>query len=513
MSTNGTEVSLSNDLPRLLKCSVGVVVTFGIIFANLIIIIALLHSRKYLSRQTRSFLLNVALVDFLTGICIVPPLTVVEISNNANSYAKFFYLYWLTVGGLLVNARVLALVVVALDRYLAICHPIRYPDLLAFSRARLSLMLSWGLAFAMALPQLVVFSTELGQQPQNTTEITHQPHDWTYTTSPVLRGILVFMFFLRFVFPLTLMLVISILAFRVAIESNEGFRNGVLKVKEPDVQTNNEEKPPKSANHPHRRHGLAPNKITLMRIHRGNYMAEGTKDLFAQLPGTHRSLSRRTALLPNVSLGGSRSSGHPFDSSRSLLRTTSAPTHSKVQETSKENTSGTSTARKAAHSDVSLTPDSERTGESENTSTESQSHQRVAWWRSTRSHTPSFGFKFPHKKLKDLGSMIPFTTLLVALLIFSLPYQILRVLKALWFPLDLPNEVYAHLFWLACTNALINPVILTFWSSACRAKVLHLISCGRFRHNQAAIKRLIIASFGTANLPYGRQVHPQMLSD
>ncbi|VDK33835.1 unnamed protein product [Taenia asiatica] len=507
MSTNSTEVSLSNDPPRLLKCSVGVIVTFSIIFENLIIIVALLHSRKYLARQTRIFLLNVALVDLLTGLCIVPPLTVVEISNNVNAYAKFFYLYWLTVGGLLVNARVLALVVVALDRYLAICHPIRYPDLLAFSRARLSLILSWGLAVALILPQLAVFSTELVQQSQNITEITHQPHDWTYTTSPALRGILVLMFFLRFVCPLTLTFVINILAFRVAVESNAGFRNGVLKIREPDVQANNEGKPPKSANCTHRPHGLTSNKITLMRIHRGNYMAEGTKDLFAQLPGTHRSLSRRAAVLPNIGLAGSHSFEPPFDSSRSVPRITSGSTCSKMQETSRENNTSTSAVRKAANSDASITPDSE------NTSTESQSNQRVAWWRSTQSNTASFGFKFHHKKLKDLGSMIPFTILLVAFLIFSLPYQILQVLKALWLRLDLPNEVYAHLYWLACTNALINPVILTFWSSACRAKVLHLISCGRFRHNQAAIKRLIIASFGTANLPYGRQVHPQMLGD
>ncbi|KAL5104435.1 Alpha-1A adrenergic receptor [Taenia crassiceps] len=507
MSTNGTEVSLYNDLPRLLKCSFGVIITFSIIFENLIIIVALLHSKKYLARQTRIFLLNVALIDFLTGLCIVPPLTVVEISNNANAYARFFYFYWLTVGGLLVNARVLALVVVALDRYLAICHSIRYPDLLAFSRARLSLMLSWGLAVAMLLPQLAVFSTELTHQSQNVTEITHQPHDWTYTTSPALRGILVFMFFLRFLFPLALAFVINILAFRVAVESNAGFRNGVLKVKEPDVQINNEEKPPRSTNSTHRSHGLAPNKITLMRIHRGNYMAEGTKDLFAQLPGTHRSLSRRTAVLPNLGLTGLHSLEHPFDSSRSAPQITSGTTHSKMQETSRTRNTSTSIERKAANSDASITPDSE------NTSTESQSNQRVAWWRSTRSHTASFRFKFHHKKLKDLGSMIPFTILLVAFLIFSLPYHILQVLKALWLRLDLPNEVYAHLYWLACTNALINPVILTFWSTACRAKVLHFISCGRFRHNQAAIKRLIIASFGTANLPYGRQVHPQILGD
>ncbi|VDM20255.1 unnamed protein product [Hydatigera taeniaeformis] len=507
MSTNGTEVTLSNDLPRLLKCSVGVIITSSIIFENLIIIVALLHSKKYLARQTRIFLFNVAVVDLLTGLCIVPALTVVEISNNAYAYAKFFYLYWLTVGGLLVNARVLALVLVALDRYLAICHPIRYPDLLAFSRARLSLMLSWGLAVFMPLPQLAIFSMELVQRSPNATETSLQPHDWTYTTSPALRGLLVFMFFFRFVFPLALTIVVNILAFRVAVESNAGFRNGVLKVKEPDIQTNNEATPPKMPNSIHRPHSLAPNKITVMRIHRGNYMTEGTKDLFAQLPGTHRSLSRRTAVLPNLSLVGSHSAENPLDSGRSLSRINSGTTPSKLQETFKETNSSTSTVRKPPNSDASITPDSE------NTSTESQSNQKVAWWRSTRSHTPSFRFKFHHKRLKDLGSMIPFTILLFAFLIFSLPYHILQALKALWSRLDLSNEVHAYLYWLTCTNALINPVILTFWSSACRAKVLHLISCGRFHPNQAAIKRLIIASFGTANLPYGRQVHPQMLGE
>lgn len=499
MSTNTT---LQYDLPWLLKCSIGAAFTLGILIEGLVIFIALIRSKKYLARPTRIFLLNVTIVDLLTGIFIVPPLTVIEISAHSKIFNQFFYLYWLTIGGLLLNARVLALVFVALDRYLAICHPIRYSNLLTFSRARLGLILAWGLALALLLPQLAVFTTELVGLPRNVTEAPIQPYDWSYTTSSALRGILVFMFFIRFVFPIAVTFVIDVLALRIAIESSSGFRQGVLRVKEPDASAKTDENYSGCPNNSYRPRAIGNKRTTLMRIHRGNYMTEGTKDLFAQLPGTNRSLSRRTAVLPNLSFTSTHSSE---PGSKSLSSNDLEINRPRFQGGDKERT-----AAAAIRKVVTPSPDSDKSLECESTSQESQSQHRVAWWRSSRTESR---FKFHRKKSKDLGSLIPFTLLLAAFVLFSFPYQCLQVFRALWSRLSLPSEVIAHLYWLACANALVNPVILTFWSSACRAKVLHLISCGRFHHNQAAIKRLIIASFGTANLPYGRQVHPQLNSE
>nr|CDS27418.1 Amine G protein-coupled receptor [Hymenolepis microstoma] len=499
MSANTT---IQYDLPRLLKCSIGVAFTLGILVEGLIIFVALIRSKKYLARPTLIFLLNLAAVDLLTGIFIVPPLTVIEISAQSRIFNRFFYLYWLTIGGLLWNARILALVSVALDRYLAICHPIRYSNLLTFSRARLGLILAWGLALALLLPQLAIFTTELVGLPRNVTEAPIQPYDWSYTTSSASRGILVFMFFIRFVFPITVTFVIDVLALRIVIESSSGFRQGVLRVKEPDADKKNIEKHNMHPNNSRRPKAIRNKRPILMRIHRGNYMTEGTKELFAQLPGTNRSLGRRTAVLPNLSL---TSTTHSSESdSKSLSNNNVETNRPGPQGGDKERTPAP--VRKA----VISFPDGEKSLECENANQESQSQRRVAWWRSSETVSR---FKLHRKKLKDLGSLIPFTILLAVFVLFSLPYQCLQVLKALWSKFSLPSEVIAHLYWLACANALVNPVILTFWSSACRAKVLHLISCGRFHHKQAAIKRLIIASFGTANLPYGRQVHPQLNSE
>ncbi|VDO10850.1 unnamed protein product [Rodentolepis nana] len=500
MSTNTT---IQYDLPRLLKCSIGVAFTLGILVEGLIIFVALIRSKKYLARPTLIFLLNLAAVDLLTGIFIVPPLTVTEVSAHSRIFNRFFYLYWLTIGGLLLNARILALLFVALDRYLAICHPIRYSNLLTFSRARLGLILAWGLALALLLPQLAIFSTELVGLPRNVTEAPIQPYDWFYTTSSALRGILVFMFFIRFVFPITVAFVIDVLALRIVIESSSGFRQGVLRVKESDADKKNVEKHNMRPYNSHRLKAIRNKGPILMRIHRGNYMTEGTKELFAQLPGTNRSLGRRTAVLPNLSL---TSTTHSSESdSKSLSNNNAETIRPEPQGGDKERTAE-APVRKA----VISFPDSDKTLECESANQESQSHRRIAWWRSSQAVSR---FKLHRKKLKDLGSLIPFTILLAVFVLFSLPYQCLHVLKALWSKFSLPSEVIAHLYWLACANALVNPVILTFWSSACRAKVLHLITCGRFHHKQAAIKRLIIASFGTANLPYGRQVHPQMNSE
>lgn len=515
MSANSTEISLSQDLPRLLRCSVGAVFIFGILVENLIIIVAILHSKKYLARQTRIFLLNVTIIDLLTGLLIVPPLILIETFNNAKIFTRYFYFYWIIIGGLLLNARVLALLLVGLDRYLAICQPIRYSNLLTFSRSRLSLVIIWCLALALIIPRLAVFSVEFVEHSGNATELTQQPVDWTYTTSKALRGLLVFMFFLRFAFPLSLILVLSVLAFRVAVTSSEGFRQGILKVREPEIQPSNEEKHRKDTNNTNRSRNLGPRKIALMRIHRGNYMNEGTKDLFAQLPKANRSLSRRTAVLPNINPARSHSRDTSSKSSQVITQNKNEQNHMTNQELEKEQSSSdgsTNGGHKGTTPENPLISEDDKPREYESSSLETRSQGRTVWWRLSRSSTVASRFKFPRKKLKDLGSMIPFIMLLTAFFIFSLPYQILQVLKALWIKLDHPHEVHAHLFWLACANALINPVILTFWSTACRAKVLHLISCGRFHQNQPAIKRLIIASFGTANLPYGRQVRPQTFS-
>ncbi|KAM7537092.1 hypothetical protein Aperf_G00000077201 [Anoplocephala perfoliata] len=502
MTTNTSQTSLFYDFPRLLKCSIGAVFTLSILIESLIIIVAILRSKKYLARQTRIFLLNIAVVDLLTGIFIVPPLTMIEMSVNSSFFNQFFYIYWLSIGGLLLNARVIALMFVALDRYIAICHPIRYSNLLTISRARLGLIFAWVVALALLLPQLAVFTTELVGSPRNVTELPIQPFDWTYTTSSALRGMLVFMFFIRFAFPITVTLVVNALAFRIAIQSSAGFRQGVLLVKEPEVNLKSDEKHSGHSSNSHRSGYIGAKNTTLMRIHRGNYMTEGTKDLFAQLPGTNRSLSRRTAVLPNLSLTGSHSSG-----SSSKLATTNSlePNCSKAQYVNKE---GKVMKASGVQKSATPPPGNDKSLECDNTSQESQSHCKTAWWRSS-SRTGSRS-KFPRKRLKDLGSMIPCTLLLAAFVIFNFPYQCLQVLRALFSKLPLSSEVSAHLYWLACANGLLNPVILTFWSSACRAKVLHIISCGRLHQNQAAIKRLIIASFGTANLPYGRQVHPQI---
>ncbi|VDD81501.1 unnamed protein product [Mesocestoides corti] len=481
MLTNASAVSLSSNLPNLLKCIAGFVFAFSICLANVIIIVALLHLKKYLTRQTQIFLLNMASVDLLTGIFIVPPLMVIDLPGNNMTYDGTFHVYWLTGGGLLLNGRVFALFLIALDRYLSICRPMRYPNLLTFSRARLSLMFSWGLAFVIILPQLIAFTT------RNVTS-TSPPYDWT----------------------------------------SKGFRLGVLKVKEPEHQLNNEDGPPKNLSTSHGLSESVPKKTVQMRIHRGNYMTVGTKELFAQLPCTSRTLgsrlSRRTAVVPNVDLDGSQSTRNFFREADTISRHRQDGASVNGQENEGERNSKAAAAlsnipaRSIITSDGDLQerdPSVHQTTshliDCERNTMKSRPTVKVAWWRSARSHSSLNKFRQRHKKLKDLGSMIPFTVLLSAFILFSLPYQFVQVLQALWITPHLSNETQLTLFWLACTNALINPVVLTFWSSACRAKVLHLVSCGRFHPNQMAIKRLIIASFGTANLPYGRHVRPRSM--
>ncbi len=521
--------ALSNSLPKLLKCTAGVFFTFVILFECLIIIIALLRSKKFLTRQTQQYLLNVALIDLFSGVFIVPPLTVIEISGDLWTYSSKLCIYWLTIGSLLLNARVLALFIVSFDRYLSVCHAMRYSHILTYSRARLSIIFSWVLALLLILPQLAVFTAEPTAVSQNSTDI-YLPLDWTHSTSKPLRGLLVLMFLLRIAAPIIGALVMTILALRIVIASSRGFQDGFLKVKDPNLPLNVPVETSKAQLTQQRPHAQTlPRKTVTMRIHRGNYMTDGTKDLFAQLPLTTRAqsarLSRRTAVLPNLGYDGARFEGRPLKRAHTVYQNRPATSNTASLEAERKN-SNFLTTEKSTHSTsiLSSSPESpegrplKKTNDNEHiqqeTQTlETQSDEPVGWWQSARSRLAAHTFSFNSKRLQDMGAMIPLSFLLLAFLLFSLPYQLLQVVQAIWANIALPHDINTHLYWLACANSLINPVILTFWSPSCRSKVLHIVSCGRFHPKEVAIKRLIIASFGTANLPYGRHVRPRSVSD
>ncbi len=62
---------------------------------------------------------------------------------------------WLAIDVWTCTASILHLVVISLDRYIAVTHPITYPNLMTTSRAKLLILGAWVLSFVICFPPLV----------------------------------------------------------------------------------------------------------------------------------------------------------------------------------------------------------------------------------------------------------------------------------------------------------------------------------------------------------------------
>ncbi len=62
---------------------------------------------------------------------------------------------WLAVDVWTCTASILHLVVISLDRYIAVTHPITYPNIMTTKRAKLLILAAWVLSFVICFPPLV----------------------------------------------------------------------------------------------------------------------------------------------------------------------------------------------------------------------------------------------------------------------------------------------------------------------------------------------------------------------
>ncbi|XP_053305948.1 olfactory receptor 1019-like [Spea bombifrons] len=99
-----------------------------------------LHTPMYV------FLVNLAFVDITYTSCILPKLLKMLITQNkAISFLgciiqMYFFIF-------LACTEILLLVAMAYDRYLAICHPLRYFILLSFRHCAILIMIAWTISF------------------------------------------------------------------------------------------------------------------------------------------------------------------------------------------------------------------------------------------------------------------------------------------------------------------------------------------------------------------------------
>ncbi|XP_077089772.1 trace amine-associated receptor 13c-like [Siphateles boraxobius] len=125
------------------------------VFLNLLVIISISHF-KQLHTPTNLIILSLAVTDLLVGL-IVMPVDAIKLIETCWYFGDIFCgLFTLTLG-LIISASLSNLVLIAVDRYVAVCHPLQYPQKITTIKTLLSICLSW--IFCLSINMAFVISS------------------------------------------------------------------------------------------------------------------------------------------------------------------------------------------------------------------------------------------------------------------------------------------------------------------------------------------------------------------
>ncbi|XP_068079974.1 trace amine-associated receptor 13c [Danio rerio] len=111
------------------------------VFLNLLVIISISHFKK-LHTPTNMIILSLAVNDLLIGL-IVMPIQAIRLIETCWYFGETFCGFYLILIGLIFSASLSNLVLIAVDRYVAVCHPLLYPQKITITNMLKSICLNW----------------------------------------------------------------------------------------------------------------------------------------------------------------------------------------------------------------------------------------------------------------------------------------------------------------------------------------------------------------------------------
>ncbi|XP_055065131.2 trace amine-associated receptor 13c-like [Misgurnus anguillicaudatus] len=111
------------------------------VFLNLLVIISICYFKK-LHTPTNMLILSLAVADLLVGL-IIMPLEATRLIETCWYFGDTICRLFLIIMGLLLATSLSNLVFIAVDRYVAVCHPLLYPQKITTTRTIIIICLCW----------------------------------------------------------------------------------------------------------------------------------------------------------------------------------------------------------------------------------------------------------------------------------------------------------------------------------------------------------------------------------
>jgi len=158
-----TNCSLSDKIPLNDPKVLGSLVPLGLIclivtFGNILVISAVKISSK-LRGPTNTIIVSLAVADLLLGVLVLPLSAVYEVIDSW-VFGRHLCFIWLSVDVWTCTASILHLVAISMDRYIAVTHPVTYPNIMTSTRTKLLIASVWVISFIICFPPLVGWNEE-----------------------------------------------------------------------------------------------------------------------------------------------------------------------------------------------------------------------------------------------------------------------------------------------------------------------------------------------------------------
>uniref|UniRef100_I3KH14 G-protein coupled receptors family 1 profile domain-containing protein n=1 Tax=Oreochromis niloticus TaxID=8128 RepID=I3KH14_ORENI len=184
---------------------------------NLLVIISVSHFRQ-LHTPSNILLLSLAVSDFLVGLLLMP----LEILRSTTCWVLgdfMCFLYWYLTGNI-TCVSIGNIVLISVDRYVAICDPLHYSTRITVAKVKLSVCLCWFYAIFSISLYAKDYLIESGRYNSCYGECAFVINDIARTIDLVLS----------FIFPITVIIVLYMRVFVVAVSQARAMRSHVTAV-------------------------------------------------------------------------------------------------------------------------------------------------------------------------------------------------------------------------------------------------------------------------------------------